>query len=170
MQPVKRLKRTWKKIQLNKLEQLEQYMNVSKNFANYRLIFKSAKEEAEKYGWAVDKIVIPFTSLVLQDVYYIKTHSKDDTVAGGVNLKKYYSMAKFISEEFIQCKQSKVCNLIPCSFERNDIIINYITTSPIFNENSLMLASFECEPPATANEKEKWSMLQATKYTSSSKL
>ncbi|CAF4115547.1 unnamed protein product, partial [Rotaria sp. Silwood2] len=154
MQPVKRLKRTWEKIESNKLEQLEQYMNVSKNFANYRLIFKSAKEEAEKYGWTVDKIVIPFTSLVLQDVYFIKTHSKDNTVSGGINLKKYDSMAKFISEEFVQCKQSK------CSFERNDVIINYITTSPTFNENSLMLASFECEPPATSNEKEKWTMLQ----------
>ncbi|CAF3579958.1 unnamed protein product [Rotaria sordida] len=161
MQPVKRLKRTWEKIQSNKLEELEQYMNVTKNFANYRLLLKSAIEEADKYGWIVDKIVIPFTSLVLQDVYFIKTHSKDDTVEGGINLKKYYSMAKFISEEFVQCKQSK------CSFERNDVIINYITTSPIFNEDSLMLASYECEPPITPNEKEKWSMLQAKMYTSS---
>ena len=62
-------------------------MNVSKNFANYRLILKSAVEEAKKYNWAIDKIVIPFTSIVLQDVYYIKTHSKDYTPEGGINLK-----------------------------------------------------------------------------------
>ena len=35
-----------------------------------------------------DKIVVPFASIVLQDVYYIKTHSKDyTTVEGGINLK-----------------------------------------------------------------------------------
>jgi hypothetical protein len=38
-------------------------------------------------------------------------------------------MAKVISEQFVQCKQSKV------SFERNDVIINYIITSPTFNED-----------------------------------
>ncbi len=43
--------------------------------------------EAEKHEWATDKIVIPFTSIILQDVYYIKTHSKDYTTAGGINLK-----------------------------------------------------------------------------------
>ena len=62
-------------------------MDVSKNFATYRLILKLAMDEARKHDWATDKIVIPFTSIVLQDVYYIKTHSKDFTSAGGINLK-----------------------------------------------------------------------------------
>lgn len=106
MQPVRRLRKTvtmtlssrcviyfcsdefqWEKIQLDKFQQLEQYMNVSKNFATYRLILKLAMEEANKHGWVTDKIVIPFTSIVLQDVYFIKTHSKDYTPAGGINLK-----------------------------------------------------------------------------------
>ena len=62
-------------------------MNVSKNFATYRLVLKAAMEEAYRHAWAQDKIVIPFTSIILQDVYYIKTHSKDYTTAGGINLK-----------------------------------------------------------------------------------
>ncbi len=82
-------------------------------------------EETGKNRWGIDKIVVPFTSIMLQDVYYIKTHSKDYTPEGGINLQvhiykisylnflvllqKYYSMAKFILEEFVQCKQSKVC-------------------------------------------------------------
>ncbi|CAF0983568.1 unnamed protein product [Adineta steineri] len=160
MQPVRRLRKTWEKIQLDKFQQLEQYMDVSKNFATYRLVLKVAMEEAEKHGWVTNKIVIPFTSIILQDVYYIKTHSKDHTPAGGINLKKYYSMAKFISEDFVLCKQSK------CSFERSDEIINYIITSPTFNEDSLMLASFECEPPATVTEKEKHRALQKSVNTS----
>ncbi|CAF1682969.1 unnamed protein product, partial [Didymodactylos carnosus] len=92
--------------------------------------------------------------IVLQDVYYIKTHSKDYTSAGGINLKKYYMMAKFVSEEFVRCKASK------CSFDRNDVIINYIITSPIFNEDSLMLASFECEQAETPNERNKLLVIQ----------
>ena len=84
-------------------------------------------EEAEQHGWTADKLVIPITSIVLQDVYFIKTHSEDYTAEGGINLKvemsslleichdheylylqKYYSMAKCIAEEFLSCKQSKV--------------------------------------------------------------
>jgi hypothetical protein len=43
------------------------------------------------HKWTIDKIVIPFTSIVLQDVYYIKTHSKDYTIEDGINLKvKFY--------------------------------------------------------------------------------
>jgi len=44
-------------------------------------------QDADKHKWAVDKQVVPFTSIILQDVYYIKTHSKDFTDEGGINLK-----------------------------------------------------------------------------------
>ena len=72
---------------MDKFAQLEQYIDVSKNFSNYRLVLKAAIDDAEKYRWTTDHLVIPFTSLVLQDIYYIKTHSKDLTTAGGINLK-----------------------------------------------------------------------------------
>ena len=47
-------------------------------------------EDAEKHDWTLDKIVIPLTSIVLQDVYFIKTHSKDYTTEGGINLKVHF--------------------------------------------------------------------------------
>ena len=72
---------------MEKFTQLEQYIDVSKNFCSYRLILRTAIDEAEKSQWTNDKIVIPFTSLILQDVYFIKTHSQDYTTAGGINLK-----------------------------------------------------------------------------------
>ncbi|CAF4558224.1 unnamed protein product, partial [Didymodactylos carnosus] len=68
MQPVRRLKRTWEKVQQEKFKKLEQYMDVSKNFLSYRIVLKAAIKEADKHNWAADKIVIPFTSIVLQDV------------------------------------------------------------------------------------------------------
>ena len=72
---------------MDKLEQLEQYTNVSRNFANYRQKLKESMQDAERHQWTRDHIVIPFTSIVLQDVYYIKTQSKDYTSEGGINLK-----------------------------------------------------------------------------------
>ncbi|CAF0842167.1 unnamed protein product [Adineta steineri] len=163
MQPVKRLKKTWEKIPRDRFEELEQYINATKNFTHYRRALETAMDEAKRHEWKIDNIVIPFTSLILQDVYYIKTHSKDYTSEGGINLQKFYSMAKFILEEFMQCKQSN------CSFKRDDAIINYIVTTPTFSEDALMLASFECEPAITSNEKEKLSLLQKSVNTSSSK-
>lgn len=44
-------------------------------------------EETDQHRWGVDKIVVPFTSIILQDVYYIRTHSKDYTSEGGINLQ-----------------------------------------------------------------------------------
>jgi hypothetical protein len=76
-------------------------MNVSKNFATYRLVLKAAMEEADKHAWIQDKIVIPFTSIVLQDVYYIKTHSKDNTTAGGINLKVRFFVVLFLKNSFL---------------------------------------------------------------------
>jgi len=154
MKPVRRLKKTWEKISMEKFVQLEQFIDVSKNFSTYRLILRTSIDEAEKCQWNSESLVVPFLSLVLQDVYFIKTHSQDLTTAGGINLKKYNALAKFITEEFVCCQQSQ------CSFERNDVIINYILTCPTFNEEALMLASFECESPSTTNEKEKHRSLQ----------
>ncbi|CAF1270550.1 unnamed protein product [Adineta ricciae] len=146
MQPVKRLTRTWAKVSLEKFTQLEQFKNVSKNFTYYRTQLKRAMENARTRQWQVDRMVIPFTSLISQDVYFIKTRSKNYTTEGGINLQKYYSISKCVLEEFIQCQQSN------CSFQRNDQIINFIITSPTFSEDALMLASFECEPATTTYE------------------
>lgn len=44
-------------------------------------------DEAEQHRWTADKLVIPVASIVLQDVYFIKTHSEDYTAEGGINLK-----------------------------------------------------------------------------------
>jgi hypothetical protein len=79
------------------LEQLDQYTNPSRNFANYRRILKTAMEETGKNRWGIDKIVVPFTSIMLQDVYYIKTHSKDYTPEGGINLQVHIYKISYLN-------------------------------------------------------------------------
>ncbi|CAF0735522.1 unnamed protein product [Adineta steineri] len=152
MLPVKRLKKTWSKANRAKLDTLEKYMNPSKNFCIYRSIIKAAMQRAEKHQWQSGMVIIPFLSIFLRDVYFIKVRSSDlittDNGQEELNLKKFYILARFISEEFMRCKSSK------CSFARYESIINYVVTSPVFSEDSLMAASFECEPPETDNDRD----------------
>ncbi|CAF3162553.1 unnamed protein product [Rotaria sp. Silwood2] len=151
MLPVKRLKKTWSKANRAKLDTLEKYMNPSKNFCIYRSIMKAATQRAEKHNWQPGMVIIPFLSIFLRDVYFIKIRSPDLIVTDDgreeLNLKKFYILARFISEDFIRCKSSK------CSFARYESIINYVVTSPVFSEDSLMAASFECEPPETEQDR-----------------
>ncbi|CAF0931134.1 unnamed protein product [Adineta ricciae] len=152
MLPVKRLKKTWSKANRAKLDTLEKYMNPSKNFCIYRSIVKAAMQRAEKHHWQSGMVIIPFLSIFLRDVYFIKVRSSDiimnDNGKEELNLKKFYILGRFISEEFMRCKSSK------CSFTRYESIINYVVTSPVFSEDSLMAASFECEPPETDNDRD----------------
>jgi len=55
----------------------------------------------------------------------------------------------------MRCKSSK------CSFARYESIINYVVTSPVFSEDSLMAASFECEPPETEHDRDQLRSLRA---------
>ncbi|CAF2101263.1 unnamed protein product [Rotaria magnacalcarata] len=159
MLPVKRLKKTWSKANRAKLDTLEKYMNPSKNFCIYRSIVKAAMQRAEKHNWQPGMVIIPFLSIFLRDVYFIKVRSPDLIMTNDqheeLNLKKFYILARFISEEFIRCKSSK------CSFARYESIINYVVTSPVFSEDSLMAASFECEPPETEHDREQLRSLRA---------
>ncbi|CAF1211330.1 unnamed protein product [Rotaria sordida] len=159
MLPVKRLKKTWSKANRAKLETLEKYMNPSKNFCIYRSIMKAAMHRAEKHNWQQGMVIIPFLSIFLRDVYFIKVRSPDlimtDDGQEELNLKKFYILARFISEEFIRCKSSK------CSFARYESIINYVVTSSVFSEDSLMAASFECEPPETEHDRDQLRSLKA---------
>lgn len=77
----------WSKIQMDKMKNLEQYTDVTKNFSNYRSALKDALDDARIHNWTHNKIVIPFASIVLKDIYYIKTHSNDNTSEGRINLK-----------------------------------------------------------------------------------
>ena len=83
---------------MDTFKKLEQYTDVSRNFSNYRSIVKTALEEAKNQNWTNNKIVIPFTSLLLKDIYFIKTHSGDYTEQGGINLK--VSLINIIGHNF----------------------------------------------------------------------
>ena len=73
---------------MEKFLQLEQYLDVSKNFSNYRLIFQTSLDEAKKaQDLSKTYLILPFFSLILQDIYFIQTHSDNLTIDGQINFQ-----------------------------------------------------------------------------------
>lgn len=72
---------------------------------------------------------------------------------GHINFEKIWQLAKLLTE-FINWKQ------VICPFEKNELIIKYLQTTSILDENTLALASFECEPPENNHEKDHLKILR----------
>ncbi|CAH1793729.1 unnamed protein product, partial [Owenia fusiformis] len=153
MSPVARLKKTWGKINTQKFEILEHQMNPSSNFTSYRSSLKAALWRCQGAADDRERIVIPFFSLFVKDLYFLNEGSSNRTTDDQINFEKFWEVAKQISE-FISWKQ------VECPFDRHSNILNYVLTNPVFSENSLQLASFECEPPENNFEKEKHKQLK----------
>lgn len=73
---------------------------------------------------------------------------------GYINFEKFWQLAKQVNE-FIGWKQ------VQCTFERNSGITWQLQTSVILTETELAWWSFECEPPDSAVEKERYKALKA---------
>lgn len=56
--------------------------------------------------------------------------------------------------EFIAWKQ------VVCPYEKNEKIIQFLQIQSILNENTLALASFDCEPPENQHEKDRYKALK----------
>ncbi|KYM98517.1 Ras-GEF domain-containing family member 1B [Cyphomyrmex costatus] len=72
---------------------------------------------------------------------------------GHINFEKFWQLAKQVTE-FIAWKQ------VACPFEKNPRVIAFLQASPVLTENTLALASFECEPPDNNPEKERYKALK----------
>ncbi|KAF7249270.1 Ras-GEF domain-containing family member 1C [Varanus komodoensis] len=99
------------------------------------------------------EIVIPFFSLLIKDIYFLNEGCANRLPNGHVNFEKFLELAKQVGE-FITWKQ------VECPFERDDNIIHYLHTAPIFTEDGLYLASYESESPENQTEKERWKTLR----------
>lgn len=147
MSSIQRLKKTWLKVNKEKFEILEHQTNPSNNFSSYRSSLKAALWRSEGASADHERIVVPFFSLLVKDIYYLNEGCVNRLPNGHVNFEKFWQLAKQITD-FMSWKQ------IECPFERHPPVLNYLLTNPIFNENSLALASFECEPPDNSFEKQ----------------
>nr|XP_011412291.2 ras-GEF domain-containing family member 1B isoform X4 [Crassostrea gigas] len=154
---VSRLKKTWSKVNRAKFEILEHQMDPTSNFGIYRSCLKAAmwRSEGAEAGSKEEKIIIPFFSLFVKDLYFLNEGCSNKLPNGDINFEKFWQLAKQISD-FITWQQAE------CPFPKNDKVISYLLTSPVFSESTLALASFECEAPEKSFEKEKHKQLKAS--------
>ncbi|XP_071544719.1 ras-GEF domain-containing family member 1B-like isoform X5 [Panulirus ornatus] len=165
MSIVSRLKKTWSKVQSAKFSVLEHQMDPSSNFSSYRSTLKAAMWRS---AGAVDdrqKIVIPFFSLLVKDLYFLnegcasrvkisESSSSSRLPNGHINFDKFWQLAKQVTE-FMAWKQ------VTCPFEKVPDVINYMQTTAVLTETGLALASFECEGPDNSYEKERYKSLKS---------
>ncbi|XP_043252964.1 uncharacterized protein LOC122397691 [Colletes gigas] len=154
MSPISRLKKTWSKVQLAKFSILEHQMDPSSNFSSYRSTLKAAMWRSAGATDERQRIVVPFFSLLVKDLYFLNEGCSNKLPNGHINFEKFWQLAKQVTE-FIAWKQ------VACPFEKNPRVIAFLQASPVLAENALALASFECEPPDNNPEKERYKSLKS---------
>uniref|UniRef100_A0A672Z5Z5 RasGEF domain family, member 1Bb n=1 Tax=Sphaeramia orbicularis TaxID=375764 RepID=A0A672Z5Z5_9TELE len=147
MSPVSRLKKTWSKVNTDKFEILEHQMDPSSNFSNYRTALRGATQRSETAHSSQEKIVIPFFSLLIKDIYFLNEGCASRLPNGHINFEKLWELAKQVSE-FLVWRQ------VVCPFDRDRRILQYLVTTPVFSEDELHLASYESEGPENNMEKD----------------
>ncbi|XP_058403341.1 ras-GEF domain-containing family member 1B isoform X4 [Diceros bicornis minor] len=155
MSPVSRLKKTWAKVKTAKFDILEHQMDPSSNFYNYRTALRGAAQRSLTAHSSREKIVIPFFSLLIKDIYFLNEGCANRLPNGHVNFEKFWELAKQVSE-FMTWKQ------VECPFERDRKILQYLLTVPVFSEDALYLASYESEGPENHIEKDRWKSLRSS--------
>lgn len=151
--PVTRLKRTWAKVNKSKLEILEHQMDPSSNFTSYRSTLKAA---IWRYDGAVEdreKIIIPFFTLLVKDLHFVNEGCSNKLSNNHINFEKCWQLSRQL-EKFNMWKQAI------CPFEKQTEVINYLLNHPLYVDNALLLASFECEHPENNFEKERFKLLK----------
>ncbi|KAF5918120.1 hypothetical protein HPG69_018461 [Diceros bicornis minor] len=153
MSPVSRLKKTWAKVKTAKFFILEHQTDPTGNFCNYRTALRGAAHRSLTAHSSREKIVIPFFSLLIKDIYFLNEGCANRLPNGHVNFEKFLELAKQVGE-FITWKQ------VECPFQQDPSITHYLHTAPIFSEDGLYLASYESESPENQTEKERWKSLR----------
>ncbi|KAF0039415.1 hypothetical protein F2P81_007650 [Scophthalmus maximus] len=140
MSPVSRLKKTWGKAKTAKFFILEHQMDPTGNFYNYRTALRGAAHRSQTANSNRERIVIPFFSLLIKDIYFLNEGCANRLPNGYVNFEKFVELARQVGE-FMTWKQ------VECPFEEDRAILHYLHTAPIFSEDGLYLASYESESP-----------------------
>ncbi|XP_059406341.1 ras-GEF domain-containing family member 1B-A isoform X2 [Carassius carassius] len=155
MSPVSRLKKTWGKVKTAKFDILEHQMDPSSNFYNYRTALRGATQRSITAHSSREKIVIPFFSLLIKDIYFLNEGCASRLPNGHVNFEKFWELAKQVME-FMTWKK------VECPFDRDRKILQYLLTAPVFSEDALYLASYESEGPENNMEKDRWKSLRSS--------
>ncbi|EDW18806.1 ras-GEF domain-containing family member 1B [Drosophila mojavensis] len=152
--PIGRLKKTWSKVQSAKFSVLEHQMDPTSNFNSYRSTLKAAMWRSEGATEERERIIIPFFSLFVKDLYFLNEGCSNRLPNNHINFEKCSQLAKQVME-FNEWKK------VICPFEKLPNVIAYLQHNAVLNENTLAIASFECEPPENTEEKDRYKTVKA---------
>ncbi|XP_053371989.1 ras-GEF domain-containing family member 1B-B isoform X2 [Clarias gariepinus] len=147
MSPVSRLKKTWGKVNTDKFEILEHQMDPSNNFYSYRTALRGANQRSATAHTTREKIVIPFFSLFIKDIYFLNEGCVSRLPNGHINFEKFWELAKQVSE-FLAWRQ------VICPFDRDRKTLQYLISVSVFTDDELQLASYESEGPENNLERD----------------
>ncbi|XP_046670965.1 ras-GEF domain-containing family member 1B-like [Homalodisca vitripennis] len=150
---VSRLKRTWTKVDRQKFVMLEKQMDASGDFSNYRLILKTASKSFNSSPEQNSRIIIPFFSLFLKDVFVLQEACSRKLPNGHINFERFWQMAKLVTE-LITWQQ------VVCPHVRDSTLSHYLQSVQLYDETELARASLTCEVPVNMAEQEQWNSLK----------
>uniref|UniRef100_A0A914VWJ8 Uncharacterized protein n=1 Tax=Plectus sambesii TaxID=2011161 RepID=A0A914VWJ8_9BILA len=157
---VSRLKKTWARVNMSKLDILQHQLDPSGNFTSYRSTLKAAMWRADGAKNEAERIIIPFFSLLLKDLILVNQRCVRVLPNGHLNFTMFVQFAHHM-KDFVGWKNAQ------CPFDRNSSILQYLLTAPTYTEKHMSLLSFECESPEHSLEKEHYKKLKADLQLSS---
>lgn len=157
MGPVSRLKRTWTKIAAasGKFTVLGHQMDPSSNFVSYRTTLQAAVSRSENATDKKQRVVIPFFSLLLKDLYFVNEGCASKLSNGHINMEKARTLAEHVSQ-FMKWKDME------CPYEKLPRVLDYLEKSPAFTEAQLEYESYMLEPPEGQSEKDLYKELKTS--------
>lgn len=150
MPGIKRLRKTWAKVDSSKLHALEQSMDPEKNFFSYRSTLEAAVWRCNGMQY---QVVIPAFCVFCRDLFAIHKYCKDLLPNEMLNFQAFAEFAQIV-KSFTQWRSQQ------CLFDKDDELYNYIQTTVTYNDKNLDFASFECEPPETNSERTAYKKLR----------
>uniref|UniRef100_A0A0L8GTA3 Ras-GEF domain-containing protein n=1 Tax=Octopus bimaculoides TaxID=37653 RepID=A0A0L8GTA3_OCTBM len=117
----------WAKINKDKFSILEHQMDPTNNFSSYRLCLKAAKWRSEGAVDDRERVIVPFFSLFVKDIYFLNEGFSNRMPNGNINFEKFWLLAKRLSE-FVSWQK------VECPYAKKTDILSYILTTPIYSE------------------------------------
>ncbi|XP_061887698.1 ras-GEF domain-containing family member 1B-B-like [Entelurus aequoreus] len=135
MKCVSKMKNNCKKVYIKKFQLLEHQMDPCKNFEKYRTVLCEAAEECNPADSFLDNMFIPFFSLLIEDfrpldIDFANMRRKNE------HIKNLWDISKPVSD-FVLWRQAI------CPFSRDDNVLQYVITTPVFTEEELHRTSNE---------------------------
>ncbi|TRY80831.1 hypothetical protein TCAL_04323 [Tigriopus californicus] len=146
---------------INGLGQPPHQLDPTSNFRSYRSTFGAAISRSENASDSIQRIVIPFFSLFVKDLYFAKeTQHMEVSADKGLPVTQAQHIANKIME-FARWKD------LTCPYQKDPLIAHYLLKSKPMTEEELDYSSFLNEPPMCSFEKSKYKELKAKFKTSS---